>query len=271
MSLHDPLVIYHAHCMDGIAAAWVMAFKFKTGEYLPMHYGDEPPDVTGRKVIVVDFSFDLETVRRMAAEAESFLLLDHHKTALPLTEVPGCVIDMDRSGCRMAWEHFHDREPPWPLRYIEDRDLWRWALPGSRLVSAGLGYAGVPGTVDGFGALVREFKGPEEAEAVGARIQRYRESLMAPWLADPGRTTIGGHDVAIVNCPGQFFSEVGEALALSGEPFGATWFQRGDGRVVVGLRSRGDDAIDVSEAAKGYGGGGHARAAGFMLDGAWWM
>ena len=40
---------------------------------------------------------------------------------------------MEKSGARLAWEHFYPNEPlPWPLRHVEDQDLWRFALPATR-------------------------------------------------------------------------------------------------------------------------------------------
>lgn len=48
-------------------------------------------------------------------------------------------LNMDRSGAAIAWEHFHNDEMPDLIRYIEDRDLWRWELPDSEAVSEALG------------------------------------------------------------------------------------------------------------------------------------
>jgi nanoRNase/pAp phosphatase (c-di-AMP/oligoRNAs hydrolase) len=50
-----------------------------------------------------------------------------------------------------------------------------------------------------------------------------------------------------------------------GHPFAASWFQRTDGKFVYSLRVR-DGDFDVSEFAKQFGGGGHAKAAGFTVD-----
>ncbi len=52
-------------------------------------------------------------------------------------------------------------------------------------------------------------------------------------------------------------------LMAQGEPFAACYWDTTDGRV-FGLRAT-DDGIDVSEVAKLYGGGGHAKASGFKV------
>lgn len=59
------IVIYHANCADGFGAAWCFWNKFgDTWDYHPGVYGAEPPDVTGRSVYLVDFSYKREVVER---------------------------------------------------------------------------------------------------------------------------------------------------------------------------------------------------------------
>jgi hypothetical protein len=42
--MSNTLVIYHAKCPDGIAAAWAAWMVYRPlGEYLPASYGDPPP------------------------------------------------------------------------------------------------------------------------------------------------------------------------------------------------------------------------------------
>ena len=77
-----PICIYHANCMDGFGAAWVV-WKYFGGE-VGMHaagYGSPPPEVGGRDVVIVDFSYKREVLEALAKEARSVLVLDHHKTA----------------------------------------------------------------------------------------------------------------------------------------------------------------------------------------------
>lgn len=264
--MQAPLVIYHASCMDGVAAAWAVKQRHPDAECFPMHYDEVPPEVRGRDLVVVDFSFPPFVVGQLATSASSFLLLDHHKTALDLKGLPGCHVDRQRSGCLQAWRHFHpDEQVPWQILYINDRDLWEWHLWESRAVNDGLVSAGIPDSVEAFQSMVMDrFANEREAMVVGHTVGAYRASLLRAWTKAPRRTRIAGHEVPIVNVPGQFFSEVGEALAV-GEPFAAVWFQRQDGYFVVGLRSAAG-CVDVSEVAKSFGGGGHAHAAGFVTS-----
>ena len=53
-----PLVIYHGNCADGFSAAWCFWRKYGTGaDYVAGVYQQDPPDVTGRDVYLVDFSY----------------------------------------------------------------------------------------------------------------------------------------------------------------------------------------------------------------------
>ena len=83
-----PLVIFHAFCTDGMAAAWAVWHVLGDhADYVPMTYDERHTkfpelDIKDRDLIIVDFSLppDLLTPER-AQEARHILLIDHHKTA----------------------------------------------------------------------------------------------------------------------------------------------------------------------------------------------
>lgn len=151
------ICIYHANCADGFTAAWCVRWALgETVEFIPASYGEEPPEVDGADVIIVDFSYKRPAMEKLAASAKSVLVLDHHKTAeadliaLPLTQDTwrqhlrcgvrlAALFDMQRSGAQMAWDYFCQGDRPWLVDYIADRDLWRWELAASREVSAVIG------------------------------------------------------------------------------------------------------------------------------------
>ncbi len=78
-----PLCIYHHGCLDGFAAAWAVRKHYGDGEveFHPGIYGKAPPDVTGRVVILVDFSYKRDVLLQVCAQAACVLILDHHKSA----------------------------------------------------------------------------------------------------------------------------------------------------------------------------------------------
>jgi hypothetical protein len=77
------LVIYHGGCTDGFGAAW-SAWKLlgDRAQYHPARYSEQPPDVTGKNVVVLDFCYDNQTTKRLISQAKNFLVIDHHKSAM---------------------------------------------------------------------------------------------------------------------------------------------------------------------------------------------
>ena len=75
------VVIYHANCNDGFGAAY-SAWKLlgNRAEYFAASHGAPPPDVTGKKVVVLDFSYNNETTKQMIEQAEELWVIDHHKS-----------------------------------------------------------------------------------------------------------------------------------------------------------------------------------------------
>lgn len=263
----NPLVIYHGGCRDGFCAAWAAHEAEPDAEFFAGYYGQSPPNCVGRDVFIVDFSYPIDDMKRIADECSSLVVLDHHKTArdaLERFDHPRAIVvfDMDRSGAGITWDYFHeDKERPWTVDYVEDRDLWRHSLPRTRSVNAFLG------------TLEYEFQAWSDAwnlergwqaaadfgEAVEAKIRQYVREVSKNAV----RVNFEGHNIPLVNAPQCDISELLQHLA-TGETFSMGWFQRGDGKYQYGLRSKGD--FDVSTIAKRFGGGGHKNAAGFQLD-----
>jgi len=265
-----PLVIYHANCWDGFCAAWVARMALGEIEAVPAHYGTQPPNVEGREVYVVDFCYPLDTMIEIATVARSLVVLDHHKTAqstlahLSMNFGLTAVYAEDKSGARIAWEWFaqlggwQGMDAPWLVNYTEDRDLWRHALPESENINAALRSYPLDFAVwDEFHSMVGQ---REMFKREGAAIRRAEKQIVSAHIRHARSQNIGGHDVPVVNAT-VLFSEIAGELA-KGQPFGACYFDRFDGKRQWSLRSD-ENGLDVSEIAKAYGGGGHKRAAGF--------
>ena len=79
----NTLCIAHgSNCVDGHASAWVVHHALGTAvDFHFASYGQEPPDVAGRDVVIVDFSYKRAILEEMARSARSVLVLDHHKSA----------------------------------------------------------------------------------------------------------------------------------------------------------------------------------------------
>lgn len=267
------LVIYHAGCMDGFCAAWLIHRQFPDAEFCPANYGDDPPDCAGKDVVIADFSYKRHVMLSIIDECKSLVVLDHHKTAkgeLEGLEGFKCQVtfDMDKSGARLTQEwlcRYTDQSPEyytdWLVDYTEDRDLWRHKLTFSKEINAAIRVW--PLDFDHWGELAELHHGQlSNLVIAGASILSYQAKVVQDHVGFARMEDIGGYRVPVVNAT-SLISEIAGALAV-GHPFGACYFDRGDGLRIWSLRST-PEGIDVSEVARQYGGGGHKHAAGFQF------
>lgn len=168
-------ILYHADCMDGFGAAWAWHTWAKAHEiddrmvsYLAVRY-NEPFPINhieeGSVVFVVDFSYHANILREAYNQLDlhSIFVIDHHESGernlqyidtIPSHSSPiQGVYDyfsMNYSGAYLTWYVMHlffstessskyfSTDPPTIIRYIQDRDLWRWELASSKEYSAWL-------------------------------------------------------------------------------------------------------------------------------------
>lgn len=264
------LCIYHHNCADGFGAAWVVRRKYgEDAQFHPGVYQMPPPDVKGQDVILVDFSYKRPVMEQLCDAANSVIVLDHHKSAEEdlrglngYSVNVGSHFDMNRSGAGMTWDYYFPDEPrPQLIDHIEDRDLWRFKLPGTREIQANV--FSYPYDFKVWDNLMAA--DPLDLFAAGAAIERKHHKDIAELVnACMMRMTIAGYAVPVANLPYIFSSDAGHLMS-EGEPFAACFWDTPAGRI-FSLRSREEGGIDVSEIAKKYGGGGHKHAAGFRID-----
>ena len=274
-----PLCIYHGHCDDGFAAAWAVRHAAPDAfEFYPGVYQQDPPDVTGRHVLLVDFSYKRPVLERMAAAAKSVVIFDHHKTAADdLADFPAppafadwprtppiglsAVFDMERSGAGLTWDLTHDGERPRFINYVEDRDLWRKTLPGGDEFTIAL--RSYPQEFDVWDDIINGL-GADGLIEQGETIQRYYRLRVEELKRSAYQASIAGAPFWVANAPYFAASEVAGELAEREHGFGACYFEVSRGRWQYSLRARGE--FDVSEIARKFGGGGHKGAAGFTVN-----
>ncbi len=287
-----PLVIYHGNCADGFSAAWV--FHNRAPDHYDFHagvYGEAPPDVTGRDVYLVDFSYKRDVVKAMCETATCVTLIDHHVTAIEDLTKPNSdgwtpnnffhYTDINRSGAMLAWEFFHPNHiadpPPLLLGHIQDRDLWRFKLPNTREISAAIfSYAYTFETWD----KLMSATGLEllNMSVQGAAIERKHHKDIAELVKVTKRYIAFDDKYSLVRAPvcslpHTLSSDAGHLMCeqeLKNTPailvdsiFAACYWDTKTHRV-FSLRSL-EGGRDVSEVAKHFGGGGHKHAAGFSV------
>jgi len=258
-------VIYHANCTDGFGAAY-SAWKLlgNRAEYHACKHGTPPPDIKDKNVVILDFSFDNTTTKKMIEEANALLVIDHHKSAMvELHDISNTVFDMTKSGAMLSWEFFHlGKEPPKFIKYIQDRDLWKWELDYSKEFSAAFDM--VPFEFEEF----EKFEDDsvfDDAVKRGSYILAYSKTVIKKVCEKAVERRYKGMKVMVVNSS-HWMSEIGARLAPDCD-FAVIWYYDHEDRInKISLRAF-HDAVDVSEIAKGFGGGGHKKAGGFQISG----
>lgn len=278
-------VLYHADCPDGWTAAWVahstLWHEASRVELFAVSHGKPPPDLTGyNEVYILDFSYPHDILVEMA-KGRLVVVLDHHRSAMDdlmrgalqqpdLPPWPGTTyrigpevagyhaqFDTERSGAGITWDYFNASKRPPLVDYVEDRDLWRYALPHSKAVTAYI--ASRPRTLDAWDDLAAT--SVDEVISAGAAIVDRIDLYCASAAQYAYWCTMGDRTFPIVNVTHDAGSDVcNHLLDLFETDMAGYFFELPDGRWQYGFRSRGD--VTVHDHAVAFGGGGHPHASG---------
>jgi len=277
-------VIYHGGCVDGFTAAALLRQVYPYAVLHAARYQEAPPDVSG-EVVIADFSYPPAVLTEIAARpnVDRVTMLDHHQTTRDqiaeqgMPEGVDVVLDMDRSGARITFDWLRDVRTAdvalsgsgvagWEtlVDYVQDRDLWRFALDDSREVTAYINAA--PMTLDRWAALAVEVR--DEHDIVvrcGQAVLDRNRVLLDQMRETVAVAEIGGFPVPVTASPYGLGSDfAGEVAATSPHGIGGYYIDY-PGFRQFGLRST-DTGPDVQAIARTFGGGGHVHASGFKID-----
>lgn len=292
------ICIHHFPCADGFAAAWIARRRWPDLIVKGTNYAQPFPDIdiSGKDLLVADFSYNHGVLLDLAVKARSIVILDHHKTAeadlvdfkvemggtaklvaeqvdAMLDELAGrrrpaivARFDMQRSGAALVWEFcFPDKPLPLFVELIEDRDLWRMRLPQTRAFSLYL--RSLPFDFDQWDAIAdRLARSPDSIFGEATAIERFYDQKVAELVPGAVLKTIGRwKNVPVAHAPAVFASDLAEKLlkAHPDAPFAAVVVEAYGSRTYE-LRSD-DSRQDVGEVARTFGGGGHRNAAAFRV------
>lgn len=283
------VVLYHASCTDGAGSMW-SAHKALggTAKYLAIGHESKKQDSTLKKcktadrVFMCDMMLEIETMREILDSGTEIRILDHHITNVDklkasglLTEYPGLLhdfTDMKRSGSGITWDYFHHEPRPSIINYVEDFDLWNWALPEGASIHTYLSqftWKNNQYIIDTFNELAE--LSPGHLAARGKPLLDFKNNLIELSIKQVGRGVININDEESYNIPilnsNQFVSETGNIMAKN-EPFAMIWQVSKTGEVRISLRSTQGIGVDVGRIAGllGEGGGGHVHAAGTRFN-----
>jgi len=273
----DFLCIYHGKCADGFTGAWVINQWAKdnghTVEFHPGVYGEDYPPINMRHVILVDFSYDKETMIKMSRFSASITVLDHHKSAeanmVDLEHLMYCpseiIFDMQSAGCEIAAEYFFNgQRHPKVLHHIADRDLWNFDMKNTKEISSAV--FSYEYTFENWDYLMNPMNYDSLVNAGKAIEKKHNKDMLElfdgtlVWRDIEVNGTL--HKVATFNVAYFHSSELGNhAMLQLDTPFALCWYINDKDEYKYSLRSI-DGREDVSEIAKAFGGGGHRNSAG---------
>ena len=263
------IVLYHGSCPDGFGGAYAAWKKFgDTAEYIPLHRDAPPADsFAGAHLYFIDFTYTKDIMDAFVATAGSVAVLDHHDGVQDVVEsMPEYRYTSDHSGATIAWEYFHPDTPtPLLLQYVEDDDLFRFALAETRAVLCYLTIQ--PYTFESWDRIVTELEDVSTRTHVLARANiyaEYFEHLANLSVEKADLVEFEGHQVyfATAHPLKPLKSLVGNLLAKKHGPFALVVSAHPKG---YGVSIRGDGSIDVAAIAEKYGGNGHTSSAGFAI------
>lgn len=268
-------VIYHGYCADGFSSALItkralVAAGVDVSLFPARHKAPPHPAVYRHDaIVVVDFCYPEEIMDSMAAAMgpDKFLCLDHHETVRPILEHKSwAVYDEERSGAQLAWDHFNPGVPyPKVVSWIADRDLWTWRHPESRAFGRALSQ--FPWDEARWSHLIFDASDDELRPMVeeGMILDKFIRQSSASIARRATPLNIFGQEGWAVEAPGFLASDVGDVVSSERGSFAAVWNVTEAGTVLdIRLRSA-SKKCNVARLAEQYGGGGHARAAGFRL------
>lgn len=297
--------LYHKNCADGRTAAWALLKAHPNAELHAVDYGDTlPQSVTGADVYLVDYSLPkAENYDALLVVVNSLTVIDHHKTAFKELVKFCSTLDDDgrfsvnrnsdymhidyrggrvnvsfdtrQSGAYLTWGYFHGlKAVPAFLLQVEDRDLWKFKLQGSREMHAYLQSKDFS-----FDAMdeVCDWAKWEEAIRVGRKILEPHDRQVREFVEKDKdnqqvlKTHYGDTVVPVFALPcKKWYSDVTNkavndpSIAASG--VAVAWTILPDSPEVVDYRiTSNSKLLRAGEVAMLYGGGGHDGAAGFKI------
>jgi hypothetical protein len=289
------VVIFHKNCLDGLLAAWCIWRHTHGDSHRCRHrcvfYPEVPGqtrlgkgiNVDGKRVVMVDVSYDSQTMDCINTRASSFLLLDHHKSNLDkIGDRPYALFDMDRSAASMAWLTFFPRDPlPLMVRYIEAHDLGVRDDENVRAFAAAMGQHMLPHDLKRQFPELENLLGDHETQKMvseGAVVDSTRGKLIernmhigyecAFWNPDTQeymRCVVANFGVASLT------GDMAHALAVKHKDtcyFSALWVYQNDKKHYSIVFRSVHDHVDVSQIADYYQrGGGHPGASHMYYSG----
>ncbi len=304
MGKRKKIVLYHKNCPDGYGAAVALYRKFKLKDikydekedilfdedknvfFIPSNHDTELKRLRSIlennkndkfEIYLVDFYTDKILDIASNPQIEKIYIYDHHKTAKERWEkgIPENLknkiefhYDENKSGATLTWEKVFGYVPK-VMKYIEDRDIWKWSIKDSDKVLTALDTEifniKLPDEIfKELNELADEFH-EEKYKEHGKIMLDFKKAIIFKICSSVHYLMLPkGDKLYAVNSP-VFRSEIGDVLSevLNNVIAIYSVYPTENGNfLLVSLRSKNGKAKEIAEK---YGGGGHPNAAGFRV------
>ena len=134
------LCIYHSRDLDGWSSGMIVKRKFPWADLIGYDYGNPIPEETISKytsIMMVDISFPIDDMVRIAQNCSMFVWIDHHKAIIEewkrrmdagdvtLAHIRA-VLDMSYAACELTWRYcFPEEDVPMGIELLGTYDSWR--------------------------------------------------------------------------------------------------------------------------------------------------
>jgi len=302
---------YHYPCADGIVGALGGYLSGEKFTFVPLSILESEQSRIDSfakslqkddEVYIVDFTGGPLFISECCAKAKKVVILDHHKTGQEDLSSPQLTtlsnlethFDMSRSGATLSRDHFNVSSILQSTRssedaqrilqlfsYIEDNDLWRHALPDSKLFTAGFQSLGLDFDARKDNGAIFEKILALQVDALiakGKEVILEQDRVIAEELLSSFAISIPHGEgqqldtLAVVTRFPDYRSTMGNLLAVKSREqglsaAGAVVYEEaalGDATFKVSLRSIGD--VDTTLTSKYFNGGGHKNASSFNIE-----
>ena len=291
--------IFHHGDADGYAAAFAV-YHFhkieerKNTEFIEMQYGysvDFNSIEKDEVVFIVDFSFEIEDMRKLLEITKNVTWIDHHISSINKYkdfeyDIPGYRED-GIAACELAYEymrlikldkikpeditkeviHKNIKTIPKFIRLIGDRDVWKYDFGDeTRYFHMRLLHKGLPKPSDVYWTKLFNTNFLEEELKDGKLLLEFSNSLnskaVKSWSYE---AEFEGHKILCLNSTTRTSEVFGDKV----KDYDFVSVYTHTGKVFsVSLYSVN---MDVNHIAEKFGGGGHARACGFTCEKLPWI
>lgn len=293
-------IVYHKSDLDGVVSAAIATMyensKDRDVVYIPYSYEDDVKKVIDKVdecgvVYVLDVSFgaDSKTVfKKWLDEGKSLMWIDHHKGIIEDSKTWGFVVPglrrVGTGACALASDLLMGKVPA-IVRCLSDYDVWN--------KESGLGWDTVVAVQYALRSKIRL----NVLIALSYLYDHFKENmkdnevdLIFYDLAKEGRAIInymaGKNEQEVSACSFEAYVDEVKVVAMNTTEFSSKVFDSltpdwldgrkikalmpfcimPGGKVRFSLYECVEDGVDCCEVSKRFGGGGHAGAAGFVID-----